>query len=80
MISRAWAKITGAKTIIGAALLLAGAVNDEVVHGIWGAGSPFADHVAQTFEWVGIVITTTGLGHKTQRKIKTWREGEPGQP
>lgn len=67
--------LDGKKTVLGGALLLAGAINDQVLQGIWDWHSPIVSNVAQTCEWFGMAVTSWGLGHKTAKRVKAWREG-----
>ena len=69
LITVAWRWASGKKTNIGTVLLIASAIIQQVVMGIWGISGEALLSLSQTFDWFGMALGGVGLVHK-YRKAK----------
>ena len=64
MSAKLWRMLNGKKTYIGAALLFASAVLEQVVQGIWEVDADWVGKTIFTLNWFGMAFTGTGMVHK----------------
>ena len=80
--------LSGWKTNAGAIVLIAAAVVDQIVVGIWGYGPRMNEagscidrcwvaQLGQTLDWVGMALGGVGLAHKGVKLIPASTAAEP---